>query len=1277
MTIISRIELDHPPLGQTGGTSLHDQIEAMYEKLGDAVNSRFYRVEDLVDGLSVDVDHNYQVAFDTIRWDLYAWDTGTGELTLITDTSNYQVLATPGNETTQLRVVNNTGGEVDIVVQLFNDPIELTELTNVDLETSPPEDGQALVYDGGNDQWISGASGDSSFKLQSISGEDLTIKSGFLILGSAVEVYAPNDIVVDFSIAERQDNGDYTVYINLSLLPDETDINGRPVRIVTDAEIGTVRTTKPYELDLVKQAPIGTVERNLGILENPQTLATRRHTNDTTTISALEFELPKQAIGEVGDVDNIKAGHVLTANSLPSASSGSYFNLANNGNDNSGNSRNLSDNGTPVYGQNGIKGIAGAVQLNGTDSYLDSTNTYFNPGGSAFTCGGWYYHSTQSTFNTLFAQWEHPTNDRSYMVRTESGTINLLYSNDGSTVTEIDTGITINNAEWFHCIFAYDGTTIKLYINGVLNFTQDAGVLHTAASPTFAVGSGDSGGSGFWNGFVDEFLFDQLYYSDDDIVKIFGHQLDHNRNVETSSQRWIANLRNGDHAVPVYDFLVDTDLDRSWIDLNGQSSTSEVSIKMFDDGALGSTTAVRSMERKVTASELDAQLPISHRFPTKPTTMELWVEVVADSGDFEQVDTSAYLLANDTQIISSSTALSTVLGSSTNVHLIASIGAQAVVVNEVTQTTGGGGEAGINYLQNSDAEQDATTGTVQVDVTTTEETTTPLIGTQSFRVLSQGIADGYHGWNTDAIDNAFLDSTKLKFTGIVDCDQEGWAIDIWNLTDSMQVVGTESDLPVGQSSFSVGAVPESGKTYLPRLVAKTAANGSIAVADRVFYGFQQTGGTDLNGWKKYYNNGSQTDFVISATPTGWILTEMVIQPFKDPITGNWSAYCNITAQADSAGTHTFDVEGMVSTVRQQTITPMGGNSAGSRGTVANNDPNTQFAIGREIADINILLNGIIELEGKPTWADYEPSGVALNNETLNANTNGAFEQENSQSIAIGTWTLVNWDTIRVDESNGQWNLSTDTWTCNRKGKISLTSQIQWVNAFQGSFTGIAVYVNGAQARVRTYPTAGTSTTGGISCSISLQDYPVDVGDEIDIRIIHQESLARSTNGLGSQNYLDIHFNPTFTSETTVVADLATAETAGFVEFKERTIYQNFPSNQNNPTSGTNIFSYTGLTVGKVYQFIGSIGLSPSTNGTFSVESNQQNESGFNNSWTYNSDSTHEDVLSILQKFIATSDTFTISLRANATNTTVLGVSSGLHRTFGYLTEKAEEFVSSF
>jgi hypothetical protein len=118
MAIVSRLQLDHPALNTAGGSGLHTSIENLYIRIGDNMNSRFFESENLANGANVDFEHNFKTAFSTLRFDLYLWDTGTDELTLVSDSAlaNYPIVATPSFETTKIRVTNNSGSTQDLVL---------------------------------------------------------------------------------------------------------------------------------------------------------------------------------------------------------------------------------------------------------------------------------------------------------------------------------------------------------------------------------------------------------------------------------------------------------------------------------------------------------------------------------------------------------------------------------------------------------------------------------------------------------------------------------------------------------------------------------------------------------------------------------------------------------------------------------------------------------------------------------------------------------------------------------------------------------------------------------------------------------------------------------------------------------------------------------------------------------------------------------------------------------------------------------------------------------
>ncbi len=143
MTIISRMKLDHPALATAGGSALHTQIETIYTSIGDHVDSRFFTKDALADSASEDFDHNFKTAFADLTIDLYLRDTGTGELTAITDSTSpalsaFTIAATPSFLTTKVRVTNNSGSSRDIaVVVSHSNPFAKTARTFSFAPTAP------------------------------------------------------------------------------------------------------------------------------------------------------------------------------------------------------------------------------------------------------------------------------------------------------------------------------------------------------------------------------------------------------------------------------------------------------------------------------------------------------------------------------------------------------------------------------------------------------------------------------------------------------------------------------------------------------------------------------------------------------------------------------------------------------------------------------------------------------------------------------------------------------------------------------------------------------------------------------------------------------------------------------------------------------------------------------------------------------------------------------------------------------------------------------------
>lgn len=157
MATVSRLVLNHPALGTTGGVALHASVEALYQKIGDAISSRWYQITDFDNGESTDVTHNFDSDISNIRWDLYVY-TG-GQWVRVTTTSsparsNFTVAEKVGDEDNAFTITNVSGGnDLLAALVLVNDPLSLNEGDITDVSLSSPTNGQVLTYNSGTNKF--------------------------------------------------------------------------------------------------------------------------------------------------------------------------------------------------------------------------------------------------------------------------------------------------------------------------------------------------------------------------------------------------------------------------------------------------------------------------------------------------------------------------------------------------------------------------------------------------------------------------------------------------------------------------------------------------------------------------------------------------------------------------------------------------------------------------------------------------------------------------------------------------------------------------------------------------------------------------------------------------------------------------------------------------------------------------------------------------------------------------------------------------------------------
>lgn len=121
MTVVGRLQLDHPALNAAGGAGLHTSIETIYTKIGDHMGARFFTHSAVANSTTVQDNHNFGVPIGDLLIMIY---TGTHpNLTLVADPvgAGWTIAATTGSEKVTIDVTTpGSGGPHTFAVVILN-----------------------------------------------------------------------------------------------------------------------------------------------------------------------------------------------------------------------------------------------------------------------------------------------------------------------------------------------------------------------------------------------------------------------------------------------------------------------------------------------------------------------------------------------------------------------------------------------------------------------------------------------------------------------------------------------------------------------------------------------------------------------------------------------------------------------------------------------------------------------------------------------------------------------------------------------------------------------------------------------------------------------------------------------------------------------------------------------------------------------------------------------------------------------------------------------------
>ena len=168
--------------------------------------------------------------------------------------------------------------------------------------------------------------------------------------------------------------------------------------------------------------------------------------------------------------------------------------------------------------------------------------------GYALTLEAWVYPRALTNFNAIVGKEDNDCSDDYWIYQFEGATdvINFRVATDISGRTGVASSALSAN-QWYYVVGTYDGATLRLYINGVLNNSADkTGTIETSTGP-FSIGKYQGCNKDQFNGIVDNVRVYNKTLSPEQILAIYNNRTDMILSNETAAgDNWSACITPND-----------------------------------------------------------------------------------------------------------------------------------------------------------------------------------------------------------------------------------------------------------------------------------------------------------------------------------------------------------------------------------------------------------------------------------------------------------------------------------------------------------------------------------------------------------------------------------------------------------------------------------------------------------------------------------------------------------------------------------------------------------
>jgi concanavalin A-like lectin/glucanase superfamily protein/PA14 domain-containing protein/peptidase C25-like protein/BACON domain-containing protein len=159
--------------------------------------------------------------------------------------------------------------------------------------------------------------------------------------------------------------------------------------------------------------------------------------------------------------------------------------------------------GDPTWQPSGGK-IEGALDFDGLDDYVSLPNI-LNPAYDSFSVFAWVKLDAKEGTITQTILQQEGMNGRNWLSRISSS--DKLHCYLGGESTFSDTAVFANTGEWHHVGLTYNGTTLKIYIDGQEEASNDVTAESATGNMRLGAHAAPSSDREYWSGLIDDVRF--------------------------------------------------------------------------------------------------------------------------------------------------------------------------------------------------------------------------------------------------------------------------------------------------------------------------------------------------------------------------------------------------------------------------------------------------------------------------------------------------------------------------------------------------------------------------------------------------------------------------------------------------------------------------------------------------------------------------------------------------------------------------------------------------